>query len=421
METHAMCRRMLFSLVASLLVCAAPAGAQTKQVEVKLGWQPLGGGHAIISAVMIEDKTFGKHAAKYGYQVKEAWKEFQHGPALNEAVAAGHIDIDVGVATIPISARITAGVPSVPIGVSLSPLNVMLLVAPNSPIKDIADLRGKTVGLVVGAAGHYLLATAVYVHLGQTLEEAGIKILNMPLADAVKMYKGVDAAAVWPPAAFMGPAQGFSEILLYGDGTTGKAHRTPGVRLQEVNKSWAYPEGYLLDRTYLFATETFAKDHPDLAVAFLQAWMESTATVAKNQRRALEIINQRWKQPEVVVKRTLDHYAETGGIRNAPYMLESDVVALVKATEFLTFLKLRNKPLTLEDIRPMVMKGAEIQRRVWVAQGSKPTTVELEKGFSGRTEAYGDVIVKGGAPVWQWPSLSNWGTRAYAPGPFKLK
>lgn len=421
MKTRALRAGAWSSALAWLVVFSTVASAQTKQVEVRLGWQSLGGGHGIISAVMIEDKTFTKHAAKYGYDIKEVWRDFPHGPALNEAVAAGQIDIDVGVATIPISARITAGVPTVPIGVSLSPLNVMLLVAPNSPIKDIADLRGKTVGLVAGGAGHYLLATAVYVHLGQTLAEAGIRVLNMPLADAVKMYKGIDAAAVWPPAAFMGPASGLSEILLYGDGTTGKAHRTPGVRLQEVNKSWAYPEGYLLDRTYLFTTERLLQDHPDLAVAFLQAWMESSATVAKNHPRAVDLINRRWKQPEIVVKRTLDHYAETGGIRNAPYLLESDVIALVKATEFLTFLKLRERPLTLEDIKPMVLKGAEVQRRVWQAQGSKPAVAEMEKGFSGRTEQYGAIVVKGGAPVWQWTSKSNWGTRAYAPGPFKLK
>ena len=37
-----------------------------------------------------------------------------------------------------------------------------------------------------------------------------------------------------------------------------------------------------------------------------------------------------------------------------------------------------------------------------------------------RSELY-DIVVKGGAPIWQWASVSNWGKRAYIAGPFQPK
>jgi hypothetical protein len=45
----------------------------------------------------------------------------------------------------------------------------------------------------------------------------------------------------------------------------------------------------------------------------------------------------------------------------------------------------------------------------------------MEKGFTGRNEIYGDIIVKGGAPIWQWASMADWGKRAYIQGPFQAK
>ena len=65
---------------------AGRASAQPKKLEVRIGWQPPGGAGAIVDALMLEDKTFSKHAARYGYEVTETWREFHAGPPLNEAV-----------------------------------------------------------------------------------------------------------------------------------------------------------------------------------------------------------------------------------------------------------------------------------------------------------------------------------------------
>lgn len=407
--------------VAALLLGALPAPAQPKKVEVRIGWQPVGGAGAIVDARMIEDKTFSRHASQYGYEITETWREFHAGPPLNEALAAGQIDIDLQKSTIPVVSAILAGIPNVPVAVTLSPLNNALLVGPNSPIKDVADLRGKTVGLVIGSSAHYLLASVAYYHFGKLPDEVGIKLLNMPAAEAIKLPRGVDVASVWPPLRYIGPANNLSEWLVDGYGKTGKAHKTPGVRLPEVQKSWAYPEGYNLDRSYVTAHQKFLDQHPDLVRAFLEARMETTAAFMKDPQRGIEAINKRWKLPEAVVKQTLAQYSEFAGIRTSPHLVESDVLALVKTSEFMAFMKLRDRPLTFDDLKPLMSKGADIQRRLWEAQGGRPTAGDMEKGWTGRSDLYGDIIVKGGAPIWQWASMADWGKRTYVAGPFQLR
>ena len=156
--------------------------------------------------------------------------------------------------------------------------------------------------------------------------------------------------------------------------------------MPEVRKSWAYPEGYNLDRGYVTVHEKFLREHPDLVLAFLQARLETQAALVANPQSGIDLINQRWKLPELIVKQTLQQYSEAGGIRTAPYILESDVLALIKTSEFMAFLKLRDRALTWDDLKPLVMKGADVQRRLWEMQGSRPSVAELEKGFTGQTE-----------------------------------
>jgi ABC-type nitrate/sulfonate/bicarbonate transport system substrate-binding protein len=420
-----MTTRFVAGLICAVLVLGllgvGPVAAQGKKVEVRIGWQPPGGAGAFVDALMIEDRTFARHAARLGYDVTETWREFNAGPPLNEALAAGQIDIDLQKSTIPVVSAILAGIPSVPVAVTLSPLNNALLVAPNSPIKDVADLRGKTVGLVIGSSGHYLLASVIWSHFGKMPEEVGIKLVNMPAGEAIKLPKGIEVASVWPPLRYLGPASGLSEWLVDGYGKTGKAHRTPGVRLPEVEKSWAYPEGYNLDRSYVTVHQKFLDQYPDLVRAFLEARMETMNAFMKSPQRGIDNINKRLKLPEQAVKQTLAQYSEFSGVRTSPHLIESDVLALVKTSEFMAFMKFRDRPLTFDELKPLLLKGADIQRRIWEAQGSRPTVAEMEKGFTGRNEIYGDIIVKGGAPIWQWASMADWGKRAYIQGPFQAK
>jgi hypothetical protein len=141
----------------------------------------------------------------------------------------------------------------------------------------------------------------------------------------------------------------------------------------------------------------------------------------KNPQAGIEIVNKRWKLPELVIRQSLAQYSEFAGIRSSPSLIESDVLALVKTSEFMAFMRLVDHGLSFDDLKPLLMRGADMQRQLWEAGGGRPSVAEMEKGFSGRSDLYGDIIVKGGAPIWQWASVPDWGKRAYVAGPFPAK
>jgi ABC-type nitrate/sulfonate/bicarbonate transport system substrate-binding protein len=407
-------------LAATMGDAVRPAAAQAppKKLEVNLGWVTFAGGSSAIAAVIIRDKLFEKQAARFGYDITTHWKSFGSGAALNEAMAAGQLDFDMHMAALATVSRIAAGVPAVPIAVTGSHLSNAIMVAPGSPIKDVSQLTGKTVGLVFGSSGHWLLSSVIYYHLGKSLDEAQVKLVNMPITEAVKVPKGIDAAVVWIPQRFIGPHLGLSEPLLDTDGYTGKAARTPGIRVEEVKKSWAYPEGYNTDRLYAFARDKFLAQHPDLVLAFLAAHNEAQNRVINDTPGTIEVINSHWKMPQSIVETTLQTYAESAGIRRTTTILEWDVLTLVKASEFLTFMKVRERPLAWDEIKPLFLKSAELQRRAWEANRSQPSVEDMRKGFSGTTKLYGAMTVNGGSPVWEWSTNAQWGKRVYVPGPF---
>jgi ABC-type nitrate/sulfonate/bicarbonate transport system substrate-binding protein len=415
--------RMLIAAVAAFIVlfgCVESSTAQAplKKVNVRLGWQPLSGGSAAIAMYLIREKLFEKEAAKLGYEITPEWKTFAAGPPSNEAMLSGQLDIDMHLSALPTVARLATGIPVVPIATVGSNIANALMVRPNSPINDVSMLPGKTVGLPIGTSAHYVLASVVATHLGKSIEDTGIKLVNMPVSEAIKMPAGIDVAAVWVPVRFIGPELGLAELLVDANGYTGKGSNSPGTRLPEVKKSWAYPEGYNTDRLYAFAREQFLVEHPDIIVAFIRAHMQAQTMAIADRAGLIALANATWKQPEIIAETTLQTYAETSGIRMTPAVLEWDVLTLVKASEYLTFMKVRDKPLTWEGLKPVLTKSAMVQKRAWESSEPKVSIEQMMKGFTGSTKLYGPIIINGGAPVWEWDSTPDWGRRIYVKGPF---
>ena len=147
-----------------------------------------------------------------------------------------------------------------------------------------------------------------------------IKLVNMVPSEGIKMPQGIDAAGVWVPLRFMGKPLGTAELLVDSSAFNGAAHRQPNQRAADAAKAWGYPEGYLIDRLYLCARAAFAKEHPDLLVAFLRARIEAQRLAVANQPKALEVANEWWKLEPAVAAQARDTYPENTNIRNAPYV-----------------------------------------------------------------------------------------------------
>jgi|ERR1017187_4833877 sulfonate transport system substrate-binding protein len=412
--------RVILSMVLAAglgLGVVSPDASAQKKVTVRIGWNPLAGATPI-TGTMQQQKLFEKYARRYGYDVEAQWQQFIAGPPANEAMVAGRLDLDMDLASAAYISRIKQGVPAVIIGTHASHTSNGIMVRQDGRIKSVDDLQGKTIGLLVGTSAHYTLAAIVKEHLGKTLQEANIRLVNMSPAEAVKMPTGIDAAGIWVPYQFIGPKLGLSELLIDANGFLGKGSATPGERTAQVKKAWGYPEGYFIDRLYLSARKQFADEYPDLIVAFLLARWEAQDIVAADFEKGVRIANAWWKQPEDVARLAAGTYPENTNLRNAPVLLEYDALALIKTSEFFVQIGAIDKPLTWSELESVTLPGMEFQKRAWLERGSKPSVDQMRAGFKGSAPGWPLIVVNGGEPIWRYKEVPNWGKRLYVPGPF---
>jgi sulfonate transport system substrate-binding protein len=176
-------------LLASL--AAVPVQAEDKPTEIRIGTQKGGFFPAVRQRHSLEDAF-----KPLGIEIK--WIDFQFGPPLLEAINAGSVDFGYVGDSPPIFAQ-AGGAGIRYVAAVKSDGNTQAIIVPqNSPIRTLADLRGKRIAFGKGSSAHNLLVAA--------LEQAGIAwsdITPAPLApaDATAAFaKGsVDAWSIWDP------------------------------------------------------------------------------------------------------------------------------------------------------------------------------------------------------------------------------
>jgi sulfonate transport system substrate-binding protein len=204
---------------------------------VRIGYQKAG-----LLSIIKAQGALETRLKPLGYSVQ--WFEFPAGPQLLEALNASSIDFGYTGAPPPVFAQ-AAGVRFVYVGAEPpSPHNEALFVKPDSPIKSIADLRGKKVALQKGSSANYLLVKA--------LQKAGVRYdeirpVYLPPADARAAFESgnVDAWAVWDP--YYAAAQDALKVRTLSDYT-----------------------GLTPTNNFYEATRDFAKRHPDIVATILQ-------------------------------------------------------------------------------------------------------------------------------------------------------
>ena len=187
-------RRVVLATIAATLLLSqftskAPAAEQPK--EIRIGFQKAG----IFPAVK-QRGTLEKVFKDKGITIK--WVEFQFGPPILEAINTGNVDFGYAGDTPPIFAQVAranllyvAAVPSIG-------YNQGIVVPENSPIKTLADLKGKKIGFGKGSSAHNTLVA--------TLEKAKLAwsditpvYLNPADAAAAFASGNIDAWSIWDP------------------------------------------------------------------------------------------------------------------------------------------------------------------------------------------------------------------------------
>lgn len=158
--------------------------------EVTVGYQKYGS-LIILKATGELEKRLNEHG------VKVNWAEFQFGPPLLEAVNAGKVDFGITGETPPVFAQAAAGSSIVYIAYEpASPKGEGLLVKADSPLKSVAELKGKKVAVAKGSNSHYFLIQAL-VKAGLTLNDITPSYLAPADARSALEQGHVDAWSVW--------------------------------------------------------------------------------------------------------------------------------------------------------------------------------------------------------------------------------
>jgi len=204
-------RPLLLAFLSLSLLARGAAAEET----VRIGYQKYG-------ALLLLKQSGALEAALQGQAISVDWREFPGGPQLLEAMNVGAVDFGTTGEAPPIFAQ-AAGAPLVYVGVDpAAPRSEAILVAKDSPIRTVADLKGRKVALNKGSNVHYLLVRA--------LEEAGlsygdIEPVYLAPADARAAFErgAVDAWAIWDPYFAAAVASTGARVLIDGQRADGSA------------------------------------------------------------------------------------------------------------------------------------------------------------------------------------------------------
>lgn len=260
----------------ALLLLPVPEAKAQGKGELRIGYQK----SASLFVLQKAQGSLEKKLSPLGFGVK--WVEFPAGPQLLEGLNVGAVDVGYVGEAPPIFAQ-AAGAKFVYFGYDpAAPQAEAILVTKDSPIRSVAELKGKKIALNKGSNVHYLLA--------KVLEKNGLKITDVEVvylapADGRAAFesKRIDAWVIWDP--FQAAAEKAVGARVLADGTS-------------VVNNYQY---------YLGARD-FVTKHPKVIDALFADSVEQGIWLKKNLRQAAELIAPLQGLPVEVVELALQRY-----------------------------------------------------------------------------------------------------------------
>ncbi|MBR8836466.1 MAG: aliphatic sulfonate ABC transporter substrate-binding protein [Stigonema ocellatum SAG 48.90 = DSM 106950] len=247
-------------LSTTLLSCQAPPNTTQQQVG-----QPKNTETQVVRivrskqltalAVLEKQGTLEKRLTPLGFKVQ--WPEFAAGPQQLEGINAGGLDIALTAESPPPFAQ-AAGIPLVYLAATYpNGKSISLLVPVNSPVKTVADLKGKKVAFQKASIGHYLLVKALEKE-GLKLSDVQSVFLPPPDANAALSQGKVDAWFIWEPFVTRTVQQQLGRVVTDGGNLrdTGNFFSTSRQFYQD------HPDVIKVFLEELQKTELWSKDHP---------------------------------------------------------------------------------------------------------------------------------------------------------------
>lgn len=248
----------LWGLGLSLNVRAATHGTAAEKApdQLRIGYQKSAANLVIVKQQGALEKRFPN--------TKISWIEFPAGPQLLEALSVGALEFGFTGDSPPVFAQ-SAGKALRYVGAEPpKPLSSAILVLRDSPIRTLADLKGKKVGVQKGSSAHYLLVRAL---AKAKLQWADIQPIYLTPADARAAFErgSVDAWAIWDPF-FAATELAIQPRIL-----------TTGLGLSSNN-------------SFYLASVPFVEQHPQAIAALFEALTKADRLVQENRPEAIKLI-----------------------------------------------------------------------------------------------------------------------------------
>ena len=404
---HANLGRRRFLAVAGGMIAApyvARGQGALQEVKVSIGRIPWAAFNSPMTQFMIQKGLLEKRAAELGLKLTLDWREYPTALPMVEAIVGNNLDMGMWGNT-PIIRAISAKLPVSLMVVGEGHLRFVLCTRKGSPIKTIQDLKGKTVGALLGGDPYNALSQMMRWELGSANpRDHGIKIVNTPtLAQAAQVPTGMDAAISVYPAYLEAVSSGTVGIM-NSFGTTEDAYEGPagkggGLALESVKKSSFYPDGYYLHRSFWIANNNMLEKNPKVAVAFIMAQQDAVAALAAMQPGPVsQLVREYWKLDDEngakVVKDDVVWH------RGWAWPTENDARAVLETSKYLVDNKIIEKPLEWSQVKNAFALTAPLVKQAYDQMGAKPAESEFL-----RTDA-GDLR---GLPLW---NMDKWAERS---------
>ncbi len=143
------------------------------------------------------------------------WSQFPGAPMLMEALNAGAIDAG-GIGDAPFVSGIASAIPMRAVSATRSDGAVTALVVPGaSPIRAVADLKGRTVATLKGQTGHFLVLAALR-RAGLRADDVRFVFIAPSEAKSALAAGSVDAWATWRPYIALARVQNGAREVVNG-------------------------------------------------------------------------------------------------------------------------------------------------------------------------------------------------------------
>lgn len=255
-------RSVLAGIALALIgVAAIPAHAQNAGAtpkEIRIGFQKAG----IFPAVKAR-QTLEKVFKPRGIDVK--WVEFQFGPPILEAINTGNVDFGYTGDAPPIFAQAARANLLYVAALPSAGKSEAIVVPEDSPIKTVADLKGKKVAFAKGSSAHNTTVAALEKF---GLSYGDITPVTLGPADAAVAFSGgrIDAWTIWDPYLALAEKGKVRVIVQAGD-----VHQANG---------------------FFLANRDFTTKHPDTVAQLNKIFAEESLWAEKNKSEIAQSLHE---------------------------------------------------------------------------------------------------------------------------------